>query len=120
MDKSHDTDLGSGPRPEDSRMCRFLDDLGDAAHEAMTAIIGDAVSPAGMVRPVMIEAVIGESGRSRSGLAAPEVDPANVARLVELPETRKDVDAQLAIGIEKVHHHPVLANESVFDPPEVE
>lgn len=42
------------------------------------------------------------------------------AGLVELPKARKDINAKLAIGIKQIDHDPVLADLSVFDPPEVQ
>ncbi len=45
---------------------------------------------------------------------------AGYARLVELAQPGKHVDAELAIGVQQVHQHPVLADQPVLEPPEIE
>ena len=44
----------------------------------------------------------------------------NNTTLVELAKTREDVDADLVIHVQQIDHYPVLADQPVLDPPEIE
>jgi len=37
-----------------------------------------------------------------------------------IPHTRKDIDAKLVVDTQQIDQHPVLADQAVFAPPEIE
>ena len=44
----------------------------------------------------------------------------NNTTLVELAKPREHTDPDLVIHVQQIDHHPVLADQAVLDPPEIE
>ena len=44
----------------------------------------------------------------------------NNTTLVELAKPREHIDPDLVIHVQQIDHHPVLADQAVLDPPEIE
>ena len=90
--------------------------LGDAA--VFPQLFRDADDVVGKVDELWVETFHGH-GQVALNIANRERQAARNARLVELPEPRKNVDTQLPIGVQQVDHNPIFADLAVLNPPEI-
>ena len=91
--------------------------LGDAA--VFPQLFRDADDVVGKVDEHGIEIFHGH-GPAALSITNRKRQAARNACLVELSEPRKNVDAQLLVGVQQVDHNPVFADLAALNPPEIE